>query len=88
MTENASAGAAGADTLSPQDLDRIQASAAATVLRVRERIEQAVELGAIPRWVLDTCNQWEQASVAYGAAMTRRGNSEPMLLNSPMLRRH
>lgn len=88
MTAQAIDGAHGADTLDAHELDRLQQRAGDVALRARERIEQAVELGALPRWVLDTCNEWEQASVAYGAVMRRRGNSGPMLERSPLRTRH
>lgn len=47
-------------------------SAAEDVLKARRRIERAVENGHVPGWVLDTCDAWEQAALAYGAAMARR----------------
>jgi hypothetical protein len=47
-------------------------SAAEDALKARRRIERAVENGHVPGWVLDTCDAWEQAALAYGAAMARR----------------
>ena len=88
MTAQAIDGAHGADTLDAHELDRLQQRAGDVALRARERIEQAVELGALPRWVLDTCNEWEQASGAYGAVMRRRGNRGPMLERTPLRTRH
>ena len=46
--------------------------AAEHALRARRRIERAVEDGKVPVWVLDACEAWEQAALAYGAAMARR----------------
>ena len=47
-------------------------SAAEDALKARRRIERAVENGHVPVWVLDACDAWEQAALAYGAAMARR----------------
>jgi hypothetical protein len=47
-------------------------SAAEHALKARRRIERAVENGHVPVWVLETCDAWEQAALAYGAAMARR----------------
>lgn len=46
--------------------------AARHALEARRRIERAVEDGRVPAWVLDACEAWEQAALAYGAAMARR----------------
>ena len=45
--------------------------AAQHALEARRRIERAVEDGRVPTWVLDTCEAWERAALAYGAAMAR-----------------
>ena len=60
-------------------------SAAEDVLKARRRIERAVENGHVPVWVLDTCDAWEQAALAYGAAMARRdgGSHQAMPLRLP-----
>jgi hypothetical protein len=57
-------------------------TAAEHALKARRRIERAVENGHVPVWVLDTCDAWEQAALAYGAAMARRDNS-PVPLRLP-----
>jgi hypothetical protein len=41
-------------------------------LDARRRIERAVENGRLPAWVMDACEAWERAALAYGAAMARR----------------
>jgi hypothetical protein len=46
--------------------------AAEHALEARRRIERAVEDGRVPVWVLEACEAWEQAALAYGAAMARR----------------
>lgn len=43
-------------------------------LHARRRIEQAVENGQLPVWVLDACEAWEQAALAYGTALARRAS--------------
>ena len=52
-------------------------SAAEDALKARRRIERAVENGHVPVWVLDTCDAWEQAALAYGAALARRDRGNP-----------
>ena len=57
------------------DVERIKQlmdEAAGSALDARRRIEKAVELGLIPAWVLDACEQWERAALSYGAGIARR----------------
>ena len=55
--------------------------AAEHALQARRRIERAVEDGRVPVWVLDTCEAWERAALAYGAAMARHQSTpSPMML--------
>lgn len=53
------------------ELELLQDSAADSLLRVRERIEAAVDTGEIPVWVMDACAALERASLVYGAAAER-----------------
>lgn len=54
------------------DVDLYMDGAAAAVLAVRRRIEGAVDLGELPSWVIEACEHWERAALAYGAGMARR----------------
>lgn len=58
-------------------------TAAEDALKARRRIERAVENGHVPVWVLDTCDAWEQAALAYGAAMARRDLGTVAVLKLP-----
>jgi lysozyme family protein len=55
--------------------------AARHALAARRRIERAVEDGRVPTWVLDTCEAWERAALAYGAAMAR-GDQGPAAIHA------
>ena len=63
-----------------KDLERVLDGAADTALRVRRRIESAVDAGELPAWVLSACEQWEQAAMTYGAA---RAAPAPITLPQP-----
>lgn len=58
--------------MTEQEPEAVIESAAKEALRARQRIEQAVNNGRLPAWVLDACESWEHAALAYGAAMERR----------------
>ena len=58
--------------------------AAEHALEARRRIERAVEDGRVPVWVLDTCEAWERAALAYGAAMARGEENSPPPMTMPM----
>lgn len=50
--------------------------AAGHALDARRRIEIAIDEGHLPAWVLDACEQWERAAMAYGAGMIQREMSK------------
>lgn len=54
-----------------QDLETLQDTAASDALKARQRIENAVNSGELPVWVLETCEVWERSSLLYGAAMSQ-----------------
>ena len=54
------------------DVELYMDGAAAAVLAVRRRIEGAVDIGELPAWVIEACEHWERAALAYGAGMARR----------------
>ncbi|MEW6167554.1 MAG: hypothetical protein AB1651_07645 [Pseudomonadota bacterium] len=58
--------------MDPADTEQYMDSAAEHALDARRRIEAAVEAGELPVWVMEACERWEQAALAYGAAMVRR----------------
>lgn len=58
--------------MSHDEIDTLQDNAADSLLRVRERIEAAVDTGELPTWVIDACAALERASLLYGAAAERR----------------
>lgn len=49
-------------------LETLQQQAADRALEARRRIEQAVDAGELPAWVMATCEQWERAAFSYGAS--------------------
>ncbi len=53
-------------------IKQLMDEAAGSALDARRRIEKAVEIGMIPSWVLDACEQWERAALSYGAGIARR----------------
>jgi hypothetical protein len=53
------------------ELQSLQDSAADNVLRLRERIEQAVDKGDLPLWVMEACTALEKASLLYGQTTER-----------------
>lgn len=53
-------------------LKELMDEAAGSALDARRRIENAVDLGTLPAWVLDACEQWERAALSYGAGIARR----------------
>ena len=54
------------------DVERYMDGAAAAAMAVRRQIEGAVDIGELPVWVIEACEHWERAALAYGAAMARR----------------
>ena len=53
------------------ELQTLQDSAADNVLRLRERIESAVDKGDLPVWVMEACTALEKASLLYGQTSER-----------------
>lgn len=47
-------------------------ASARTALDARRRIERAIEKGHVPAWVMDACDIWERAAMAYGATLARQ----------------
>ena len=57
--------------------------AAQHALEARRRIERAVEDGRVPTWVLDTCEAWERAALAYGQFMARGNDPHDAVVTLP-----
>lgn len=53
------------------ELQSLQDSAADNVLRLREKIESAVDKGDVPIWVMEACTALEKASLLYGQTTER-----------------
>jgi hypothetical protein len=53
------------------ELTSLQESAADNVLRLREKIEMAVDKGDLPIWVMEACTALERASLLYGQTTER-----------------
>jgi hypothetical protein len=57
--------------MSRDELETLQESAADNVLRLREKIESAVDKGDVPTWVMEACTALEKASLLYGQTSER-----------------
>lgn len=65
------------------DMAATDDTAAEHALDARRRIEAAVDAGLLPVWVMEACERWEQAALAYGAAMARRELTAGRLMMPP-----
>jgi len=52
-------------------LEALRDQSAEAALRSRERIEQAVDAGDLPIWVMDAVNDLERAALAYADARAK-----------------
>ena len=64
------------------ELENIQDAAADSAQRARQRIEQAIEAGELPAWVLDACTVLERASMLYGVTSAQLKINVPMVSTS------
>lgn len=62
--------------MNTERLTELMEASAGSALDARRRIEQAVDQGIIPSWVLAACEQWERAALSYGAGIVRRELNE------------
>ncbi len=58
------------------DAQQRQDQAAAMVLSARRKIERAVDAGRVPAWVLQICEDWENAAMEYGCAKTLKAYAQ------------
>jgi len=54
-----------------EKLEALRDQSAEAALRSRERIEQAVDAGDLPIWVMDAVNDLERAALAYADARAK-----------------
>ena len=54
-----------------EKLEALRDQSADAALRSRERIEQAVDAGDLPIWVMDAVNDLERAALAYADARAK-----------------
>lgn len=74
--------------LTEEQLASIVERATRTALTARSRIEDAVDKGELPAWVLEVCQSWESAALVYGAGMAERGAATRMIQESGYMTRH